>query len=131
MDGISSRQGAHQVAQMFTRTTWPLYLSRKPTVSLFARSKARKSGARVSTATTPPLSVRVRTKAPMPMAPTIAATRIHCLDMSGLHGAGAPQGAEGGGGIGLPEDRLARDEGVGPGPPGRGDGVGGDPAVHF
>ena len=38
IDGISTRQGTHHVAQMFTSVTRPLYRCRRDTVSFVPRS---------------------------------------------------------------------------------------------
>src|SRR5689334_23403720 len=116
---------------MFTRVTDPSYLARNVTESFAGRAMAWKSGARVSTPTTPPSSVRVRMNAPAPMARTIPPTSSHCFDISGLHGAGAPECADRPGDVGLSEHRLARDEGIGADHPRRLDSGGIDPAVDL
>src|SRR5688572_17593045 len=106
-------------------------------VSPVARSTARKSGAWESTPTMPPEEVLVTMKAPPASAATMVPTRAHCLataernGISGLHGAGAPGCTDRGGGVGVTEARLPRDEGISAGTPGRCDGGRVDPAVDL
>src|SRR6476469_698848 len=134
MAGISTRQGTHHVAQMFTSVTLPRYRSRSDTESPLARSTARNSGAVAPTCTgATSLPTRVRMVAPAATPATINPTNIHCFDMvsSHPHGAAAREVAHRGRGVCRAAHRGAGDEGVRPGAPGVGDGVGGDPAVHL
>src|SRR5690242_13475756 len=99
---------------MFTSVTWPRYFSRSDTVSCVATTTARKSGAGESTPTTPPLPACVRVHPPATSARTIPPASIHCFDILGLRGAGAPKVLDGCDRVGLAEDRLTGDEGIGP-----------------
>src|SRR5687768_14364739 len=86
MAGISTRQGAHQVAQTFTNVTDPRYRSRSETESPVARSTAWKSGARAPTSTRlTPRPNLVRAAPPISRPPTTEPTRIHCFDMIRSH----------------------------------------------
>src|SRR5689334_7875914 len=134
MAGISTRQGTHHVAQMFTSVTLPRYRSCSETESPLARSRARNSGAVAPTCTgATSLPTRVMMVAPAATPAMTSPTKIHCFDMMPSHWdrAAARELAHRGRGIGRAEHRGAGNEGVRAGAPRLRDGIGGDAAVHL